>query len=396
MQSRIQATSALTGQYNGSTYESRSSAIKDPAPELACGTQQQRGRSSVSASGQGKVQHDKMRPIAASLPRGSGLPSPALRHAFNRSSAFADQHTWIGSRITGSGSRPRPAQPLPNLRPQSPLLSHVSMLFAPCMGAVDSIQPVARTRKVLVTPDSKHRKRRDGSGKRQLTSQAAQNEAATFSSECTESTQVQSDGLPFQHQMVMHNGESLHAPPAVEPDQIKPSVSVLTTVSLLLGLQQLHGQHSMTEPELIGRERFITTTVITKLGMSPFDQWLIMLFADMPESLFPIFVKRLRMYAKERASTIQPTPSVQHAEPMSLHVRAVSSQSPATRSCSPTEGVSRMQQGLQGDTVQVAALHSFFIYQAAVSSEQEGVAQSRRARPPRNHLPVSHSYPLCI
>ena len=349
MQSSIQATSALTAQYNGSTTPSRSSSIKSPAPELACGTQQQRGRSSVSASGQGKVQHDKMRPIAASLPRGSGLPSPALCHAFNRSSAFADQHTWIGSRITGSGSRPRPAQPLPNLRPQSPLLSHVSMLFAPCMGAVDSIQPVARTRKVLVTPDSKHRKRRDGSGKRQeLTSQAAQNEAATFSSECTESTQVQSDGLPFQHQMVVHNDESLHAPPAVQPDQIKPSVSVLTTVSLLLGLQLLHGQHSMTEPELIERERFITTTVITKLGMSPFDQWLIMLFADMPESLFPIFVRRLRMYAKERASTIQPTPSVQHTEPMSLHVRAVSSQSKPLAVAAPLKGSVLCNKGFKG------------------------------------------------
>ena len=110
-------SSTHNAQYNGSTTPSRSDSIKDPAPETACGTQQQRSRSSVSASAHGQVQHDQMRPTAASLPRGLGMPSPALPRASTRSSAFVSGPNGFG--VIGSGNRL--AQSAQNRRANSPL-----------------------------------------------------------------------------------------------------------------------------------------------------------------------------------------------------------------------------------------------------------------------------------
>ena len=123
MFTRSKTASTHNAQYNGSTTPSRSDSIKDPAPETACGTQQQRSRSSVSASGYGQVQHDQMRPIAARLPKGSGLPSPALHRASTRSSAFASDPSGVG--VIGSGNRP--AQSAQNRRANS--RRHESLLI---------------------------------------------------------------------------------------------------------------------------------------------------------------------------------------------------------------------------------------------------------------------------
>ena len=119
MFTRSKTASTHNAQYNGSTTPSRSDSIKDPAPETACGTQQQRSRSSVSASAHGQVQHDQMRPTAASLPRGLGMPSPALPRASTRSSAFMSGPNGFG--VLGSGNRP--AQSTQSRRAKSPLTS---------------------------------------------------------------------------------------------------------------------------------------------------------------------------------------------------------------------------------------------------------------------------------
>ena len=119
MFTRSKSASTHNAQYNGSTTPSRSDSIKDPAPETACGTQQQRSRSSVSASAHGQVQHDQMRPTAASLPRGLGMPSPALPRASTRSSAFMSGPNGFG--VLGSGNRP--AQSTQSRHANSPLTS---------------------------------------------------------------------------------------------------------------------------------------------------------------------------------------------------------------------------------------------------------------------------------